>query len=213
MRYDTLSNDGIVELPEAGKFEVALTGTLRNGALPFVAGSPVSPQAPHAGGPGALAVPEGHRHRRDVRGPVRAAGGAGRGSRRRPSGAQAGLAGRAGRVEAAGPGRTTGCMSGRTGCTADCAARTRSAAAGPRGPGHECPRTGGRGRCHGIPVGTRPRLSAHPAPALPGVQDRQRAETRWRRLREYRQLAWVIEGMPFRDGIEVQSQQETVAAG
>jgi len=41
----------------------------------------------------------------------------------------------------------------------------------------------------------------------------QRAETRWRRLCGYRQLARVIGGVSFRDGIEVQSRQETVAAG
>jgi len=32
MRYATMSNDTIIELPETGKFEDALTGILRNGA-------------------------------------------------------------------------------------------------------------------------------------------------------------------------------------
>jgi len=59
---------------------------------------------------------------------------------------------------------------------------------------------------------TRGCLNRNPMPCMmsrPG----QCAETRWRRLRGYRQLARVVEGVPFRDGIEVQSQQKTVAAG
>ncbi len=41
----------------------------------------------------------------------------------------------------------------------------------------------------------------------------QCAESRWRRLRGFRRLGQVIEGVPFKDGIEVQSDQKTVAAG
>ena len=40
----------------------------------------------------------------------------------------------------------------------------------------------------------------------------QCAETRWRRLRGHHRLAQVIEGVPFRDGIEVQSDRQTAAA-
>ena len=41
----------------------------------------------------------------------------------------------------------------------------------------------------------------------------QCAESRWRRLRGFRRLGQVIEGVPFKDGIEVQSYTNTVAAG
>ncbi len=41
----------------------------------------------------------------------------------------------------------------------------------------------------------------------------QCAESRWRRLRGFRRLGQVIEGVPFQDGIEVQSDTSTVAAG
>ncbi len=41
----------------------------------------------------------------------------------------------------------------------------------------------------------------------------QCAESRWRRLRGFRRLGQVIEGVQFKDGIEVQSDQKTVAAG
>ena len=41
----------------------------------------------------------------------------------------------------------------------------------------------------------------------------QCAESRWRRLRGFRRLGQVIEGVPFKDGIEVQSDTNTVAAG
>ncbi len=41
----------------------------------------------------------------------------------------------------------------------------------------------------------------------------QCAESRWRRLRGFRRLGQVIEGVRFQDGIEVQSDTNTVAAG
>ncbi len=41
----------------------------------------------------------------------------------------------------------------------------------------------------------------------------QCAESRWPRLRGFRRLGQVIEGVQFQDGIEVQSDQKTVAAG
>ena len=41
----------------------------------------------------------------------------------------------------------------------------------------------------------------------------QCAESRWRRLRGFRRPGQVIEGVPFQDGIEVQSDEKTVAAG
>ena len=40
----------------------------------------------------------------------------------------------------------------------------------------------------------------------------QCAESRWRRLRGFRRLAQVIQGVEFKDGIEVQSDNTTVAA-
>jgi len=76
-----MSNDGIVELPEAGEFEDALTGILRNGArrllhtavepepdgFPDSTGTAVPVRAHSLAARVPLAVPEGHRHQWDVR--------------------------------------------------------------------------------------------------------------------------------------------------
>ncbi len=70
--------------------------------LPLVGRSALCPQESHAGGLGALAVPEGGQHRRDGRSAVRAAGEAGEGVLAVGGQApQAGLAGREEGVDAA----------------------------------------------------------------------------------------------------------------
>ncbi len=72
------------------------------GDLPLVGGSAACAQESHAGGLGALAVPEGGQHRRDGRRAVRAAGEAGEGVLAVGGQAsQAGLAGREEEVDAA----------------------------------------------------------------------------------------------------------------
>ncbi len=43
-------------------------------------------------------------------------------------------------------------------------------ATGPEEPGHERSETGDRGRCHGVPVGTRPGVSGDPGPCQSGLR-------------------------------------------